>query len=325
MATLREAADAIINRAEAASAGATAEDLVYLAKATEAVGVTSVVGFINATSEMQNARVLTTGAEQNARVIATGDAEVARVIQTMGSAVGVLTTKGDLLVHTGSAVARVPGPTAKGQVLTADANNMPVWSAFGKVRNIAHYQFWDISRVTWSGYGNIFSGSDFFYKPLKDDSKLLVMAELSVSSNGNWSGAEIMWCPVNAGNSATEGWRYGPGPNGERYNSGNPNAPSGFDPWATFGGAYSQFGNTYNDQGWNQLQKYTATMLIDLRSVAAFDAAQGHKIWFAMTGHAQGSWMTINENYNQSATPSRYATSGYTVFELAPTANTAQE
>jgi hypothetical protein len=131
MATLREAADAIINRAEAASAGATAEDLVYLAKATEAVGVTSVVGFINATSEMQNARVLTTGDEQNGRVIATGDAEVARVIQTMGNAVGVLTTKGDLLAHNGTGAARVPVGTV-GQVLTVGAGNSLLWAAGSK-------------------------------------------------------------------------------------------------------------------------------------------------------------------------------------------------
>ncbi|MDD9922853.1 MAG: hypothetical protein OXQ92_11330 [Boseongicola sp.] len=138
MATLREAADAIINRAQAASATATAEDLVYLAKATEAVGVTSGVNFINATSEMQNTRIVTTGDEQDARVTATGDAEVARVTQTMGDAVGVLTTQGDLLVHDGTGAARVPIGT-DGQALVM-AGGMPVWGSGGKLVNVTHFK-----------------------------------------------------------------------------------------------------------------------------------------------------------------------------------------
>lgn len=324
MATLRNAADAIINRAEAAAANASAEDLVYLAKAAEAVGVSSVVGFINATSEMQNARLLATGDEQNGRVIATGDAEVARVVQTMGDAVGVLTVKGDLLVHSGSGVARVPIGSA-GQVLVAGANGMPTWGATGKVRNVAHHVFSDVTRTTWSGYGNIISGSDFFYKPLKDDSKLLVQAELVMCSNGNWSGANIMWCPTNSGHSAIEGWRYGPGDAGERYNSGAPGSPGAWNPWASYGGYFSQFGNTYCGIGWDGTQKYNTTMLIDLAKVPAFDAVQGHKIHFAMTCHAQGSWFTINESYSQSNYPARYSQSGFTVWELSPTANTDAE
>src|SRR5690606_34833242 len=66
----------------AAAAGASPEDLVYLARATEFVGVTSSVGFINATSEMQNARLLATGNEQQTRLVNTGNQEVARVTQT---------------------------------------------------------------------------------------------------------------------------------------------------------------------------------------------------------------------------------------------------
>lgn len=138
MATLREAADAIINRAQAASATATAEDLVYLAKATEAVGVTSGVNFINATTEMQNTRIVTTGDEQDARVTATGDAEVARVTQTMGDAVGVLTTQGDLLVHDGTGAARIPiGTDGQALVMTS---GMPVWGSGGKLVNLTHFK-----------------------------------------------------------------------------------------------------------------------------------------------------------------------------------------
>jgi len=326
MTALRSAVDALINRAEAGAAdpAASAEDMLLYAKTLEAVGPTSAVGFINATSEAQNTRVLATGDEQNARVISTGDSEVLRVKNTMGTAVGVLKSKGDLLIHDGSGAARVPIGVA-GQMLVTGANGVPVWGAAGKVRNIAHYAFSDVTRTTWSGYGNIINGSDFYYKPLKDDSKLLIQAELVMCSNGSWSGANIMWCPTNSSNAATDGWRYGAGDAGERYNNGTPAAPVAWNPWATYGGYFSQFGNTYCGIGWDATQKYNTTMLIDLRKVATFDAAQGHKIHLAMTCHAQGSWFTINESYNQSNYPARYSQSGFTVWELAPTANTDAE
>lgn len=208
MATLREAADAIINRAEAASADATAEDLVYLAKATEAVGVTSVVGFINATSEMQNARVLTTGDEQNTRVIATGDAEVARVIQTMGSAVGVLTTKGDLLVHNGTGAARVPVGTV-GQVLTVGAGSSLLWAAGSKFLKATTF----IDRVRRSS-GNwsrnaVWSGTVNRVSP----TSLLIVHFNAPQHSDSGNGSAAPYFAVNGYRKHTIN-QHGPGPGG---------------------------------------------------------------------------------------------------------------
>lgn len=249
MPTFNGATDALINRVFESAGSASPEDLVYLAKALEAVGVTSAVNFINATTEHQTQRITTTG-----------DDEVARVIETMGDAVGVLNTKGDLLVHDGTGAARIPAGT-EGQGLLAGPDGMPQWTPIiTKVINVAHYSWSTISRVTWgNSYGNVFSGSDWIYRPLKNDSKILVLSELWASTNQNYAGAWTMWQPVDASGNALSGqsWRYGPGPEGEVYNSANPDSPSTFNP---YNGSASQFGDLYDGDS-NTSRKFASSLV----------------------------------------------------------------
>lgn len=108
MADLRSATDAIVNRVEASSATATSEDLVYLAKALEGVSVTSAVNFVNATSEQQAARVTATGDSQVTRLSQAGDAQITRVTSAMGTAIGAISVRGDLLTHNGTNPTRLP-------------------------------------------------------------------------------------------------------------------------------------------------------------------------------------------------------------------------
>lgn len=126
MATLKAATDAIINRAETAAASASPEDLVYLAKAIDAVGVTSAVNFINTTTTDQNQLIVTSAAEKISEIHTAGNSEVLRVQNTMGSAIGQLTTRGDLLFHNGTGAARIALGTA-GKVLASNGSD-PVWS-----------------------------------------------------------------------------------------------------------------------------------------------------------------------------------------------------
>lgn len=127
MADLNAATDAIINRAQTAAASATAEDLVYLAKALEGVGTTSAVNFINATTESQQQLIIDEATQRITAVHAAGDAEVLRVQNTMGAAVGQLTTRGDLLTHNGTGASRIALGTA-GKVLTSNGTDA-AWSS----------------------------------------------------------------------------------------------------------------------------------------------------------------------------------------------------
>ncbi|CAA7618977.1 hypothetical protein MTBLM5_290045 [Magnetospirillum sp. LM-5] len=294
MATLRNAADAIINRAEAAAAGASAEDLVYLAKATEAVGVSSVVGFINATSEMQNARILATGDEQNGRVIATGDSEVARVVQTMGDAVGVISTKGDLLWHSGSGAARLPVGSS-GQVLQVGTGGQLQWGA-SKVINTYHHFFADITRTTWGSKGNLLTGSTFTYTPVRPGSWFWVDHRIHFSTNQSYTATEIM---VNV---AGGGWQV----------TTSMPLKRGAENWTNLGGShyYGGSGSGYHGDG-NSPYKVVGSVLI------APAYAAGQSMVFGVTAWCQGSsWFSVNESYNQNTYVARYGWSEVHVFEL---------
>lgn len=295
MTTLRNAADAIINRAETSAANASAEDLVYLAKATEAVGVNSAVGFINATSEMQNARVLATGEEQNARVIATGDSEVARVVQTMGNAVGVLSTKGDMLLHDGAKAVRLAAG-APGQVLTVGGNGLPQWGA-SRVINTYHHFFADITRTTWGSKGNLLTGSNFSYTPVREGSWFWVDHRIYLSTNQSYTATEIMI------NVAGGGWQV----------STSMPLKRGTGAWTSFGGnAYTTgSGNGYFYSDGNGAYKMVGSILI----APAYTAGQA--IQFGVTAWSNGSSLfSVNEMYSQNNYVCRYGWSEVHVFEL---------
>lgn len=299
MGTLRAAADAIINRAEAAAADATAEDLVYLAKTIEAVGPSSSVNFINATSEMQNSRLLTTGGQQDSRVIAEGDTQVARVQQVMGSAVGALKFKGDMLLHDGAGAARLPAG-ASGQVLTMGPNGTPQWGA-SKVINTYHHFFADITRTTWASKGNLLNGSTFAYTPVREGSWFWVDHRVFLSGNQSYSATEIM---VNV---AGGGWQVTTSMPLKR-GTGN---------WTNFGGSHytGGSGNGYFYSDANGAYKMVGSVLI------APGCPAGQSLQFGMTAWCQGgSWFSVNEMYSQNNYVSRYGWSEIHVFELQPPA-----
>ena len=299
MAELRAATDAIINRAQEASAAASPEDLVYLAKTLEAVGPTSAVQFINTTSEAQNARILATGDEQDARVVAEGDTQVDRVQQVMGGAVGVLSAKGDLLVHDGNGAAGLPTGSA-GQVLTVGPDGMPQWGA-SKVINTHHHFFADITRTTWGSKGNLLNGSVFAYTPVREGSWLWVDHRIFLSTNQSYTATEIM---VNVNN---EGWQV---------TSSMP-LKRGADNWTNLGGShyYTGSGNGYFYSDSNGGYKMVGSVLI------ALPYAAGQSIQFGATAWSQGSnWFSVNEMYSQNNYVCRYGWSEIHVFELQPPA-----
>lgn len=320
--TLRTAVDRIVNRAEAGAdnPATSAEDLLMYAKTLTEIGPASAVNFISATTEAQYDRLMGTGGQQNARIVATGDSEVQRVKDTMGTAIGVLKSKGDLLVHDGDGVARVPVGTT-GQILAAGAGGLPGWVRGARHINTVLWNFWDVSQVNWGGYGNIIPGSNFTYVPLKANSKLLVEATLCISSWGDHSGAWIMWLPNGVGH----GWHYGPNAGMcERYNGATFNTATGgtnanVDLW---NGERSQFGNVYNGDS-HRLANFTSTpMMINLGTLGAWNHAQG--VQFGITCHSRGSWVRINETGSQSGGyPQRYGISSITIHEFEPITNTS--
>lgn len=297
--TLRSATDAIINRVLASADTATAEDLVYLAKALEAVGVSSAVNFINVTSDHQNERVLATGDEQNGRVVATGDSEVARVIATMGAAVGVLSAKGDLLWHDGSGAGRIPVGTP-GDVLQAGANGAVGWGS-PKLIDTSHHFFADITRTTWGSKGNLLNGSTFTYTPKRAGSWFLVDHRIFLSTNSSYTATEIM---VNV---AGGGWQVTTSMPLKR-GTGN---------WTNLGGShyYTGSGNGYFYSDSNGAYKMVGSVLI------APAYTLGQNIQFGATAWSQGSnWFSVNEMYSQNNYVCRYGWSEIHVFEFQPPA-----
>ncbi|MDO8608256.1 MAG: hypothetical protein Q7R40_17105 [Phaeospirillum sp.] len=299
MSTLRSATDAIVNRVEASAATATGEDLVLLAKALEAVGPSSAVNFINATSEHQNGRVLATGDEQNARVVAQGDTQAQRVQQVMGNAVGALTTKGDMLVHNGSGAARL-ALGSPGQSLRVGANGQPQWGA-SRLLNTAHHFFADITRTTWGSKGNLLTGSNFTYTPVGAGSWFWVDHRIYLSTNCSYTATEIM---VNV---AGGGWQVSTSMPLKRTDTA----------WTSFGGStyYTGSGNGYFYSDGNGGYKMVGSVLI------APAYTPGQTIQFGATAWSHGSnWFSVNEMYSQNNYVCRYGWSEIHVFEFQPPA-----
>lgn len=296
MSDLRGAADAIISRALDAAQSASPEDLVYLAKAVEAVGVTSAVNFINATSEMQDSRLVATGNEQDARLIEEGDAQAERVRQTMNGAVASLTERGDMLWCDGQGAQRLPMGAA-GSVLRAGQDGAPHWGA-GRLLNTGHHYFSDITRTTWGSKGNLLNGAAFTYTPVGVGSWFWVDHRIFLGTNQSYATTEIM---VNV---AGGGWQA----------TTSMPLKRGAGAWTSFGGNHYYGGSAsgYHGDG-NSPYKLVGSVLV----APAYEP--GQSIQFGATAWCQGgSWFSVNESYSQNNYVSRYGWSEIHVFELLP-------
>lgn len=297
MTDLRAAADAIINRAQDAAQQATPEDLVYLAKSVEAVGTTSAVNFINATSEMQHARLVATGDEQDARLIGEGNAQAAKVRQTMNAAVGVMANRGDMLWCDGQGAQRLP-VGAPGQSLRAASGGGLEWGS-ARLLNTSHHFFADITRTTWGSKGNLLTGSAFSYTPVGAGSWFWVDHRVFLSTNQSYTATEIMVNVANGGWQATTSMPL----------------KRGAGAWTSFGGStyYGGSGNGYFYSDANGAYKMVGSVLV------APAYTPGQSIQFGITAWSQGSsWFSVNEMYSQNNYVSRYGWSEIHVFELVP-------